>query len=198
MPAGPGWERLQPALDQLPVFTVANEEGQPLQYEVDGKPVAIFYSDVEAAKQELVAAREQYPSLGCDLIPIGLGGVYKLCCEDKAVLVPGAAELTAAGAPAGVSAMGLPLPFFACMEMSQEDSTGRPVLPLFVSHADCSAAVAQASKQDLEEGDAPLEIVGLSLPSVVERLATVAEGAPAFKFIAPRSSAKYIEAYLDP
>ena len=58
----------------MPLFTVANEKGQPLNYEVNGKDVAIFYADVEQAKEELKASVEQFPTMGCDLIPVGLGG----------------------------------------------------------------------------------------------------------------------------
>ena len=37
-----GWPRVKALLDRLPVFTVANEQGQPLQYEADGKPLALL------------------------------------------------------------------------------------------------------------------------------------------------------------
>ena len=82
------------------------------------------------------------------------------------------------------------------MEMSRESSTGIRVLPLFMSHADCVAAVKQATADDLGEGDEKLEVVGLSLPSVVERLSSVADDAPGFTFIAPAASGEHIRAYL--
>ena len=192
----PGWPPVEKALDQLPVFTVANNEGKPLQYEFDGKPVALFYADVEAAKNELSSAQEQFPDLGCDIIPFGLGRAYVLQCEDKAMLVPSVKDLSAAGLPAGMPAVGQPLPLFACMEMSREGPTGTPVLPLFMSHADCVAAVKQATSSDLAEGEEKLEVVGLSLPNVVERLSSVADDAPGFTFIAPAASAEHIRAYL--
>lgn len=180
----------------MPLFTVANEKGQPLNYEVNGKDVAIFYADVEQAKEELKASVEQFPTMGCDLIPVGLGGAYQAVCEGKAVLVPGLAELTAAGLPEGAPTMGQPLPLFACMEMSREGPDGTPILPLFLAHSDCKAAVDQATSTDLKEGDEQLEIVGLSLPSVVERLSKVADETPAFQFVAPSASAAHIRDYL--
>ena len=77
---------MQEDLDKLPVFTVANGEGQPLQYEVNSQPMAIFYADVEAAKKELANAKSANPDLeGVDLIPVGLGSAYKLSCEKKAM-----------------------------------------------------------------------------------------------------------------
>ena len=191
---GAGWPPLQARLDKLPMFTVANNEGQPLQYEVGGKPLAVFYADVDAAKKELAQSLSQFPELCCDLIPVGLGSAYKLTCEGKAMVVPGVADLVAAGAPEDAQPMGQELPLFACMEMSQDGESG-PVLPLFVSHADCAAAVKQAT--DTESPDAPLEISCLSLPSVVERLASVTDpSSGGFEFMAPDASLQHIQGYL--
>lgn len=195
----PGWKALRDQLDQLPVFTVANEEGKPLQYEVDGKDMGVFYADIEQAKEELANAKEQFPDkAGIDLIPVGLGGVYVACEDGGAMLVPALEELTKAGLPEGAPTVGQPLPLFACMEMSREGEDGNPVLPLFMSHADCAAAIRQATDQDLEEDDKgpPLEIVGLSLPSVVERLATMSDDTQAFTFVPPKASREHITEYL--
>ena len=76
------------------------------------------------------------------------------------MLVPGKAELKAAGAPPDADPRGQQLPLFACMEMSQEGPNGSAILPLFMCHADCAAAVAQATEAD--NPDEALEIVGLS------------------------------------
>jgi hypothetical protein len=190
-----GWPQLQGELDKLPVFTVANGEGQPLQYQVGDRPLAIFYADVDAAKKELSAATSQLGEGNCDIIPVGLGNAFKLSCDGKAMVVPGVAELQAAGAPPGAQPMGQELPLFACMEMSSDGEDG-PVLPLFMSHADCAAAVAQATDADGPE-DA-LEISCLSLPSVVERLGGVADDPSkgAFSFVAPSASVKHVESYV--
>ena len=191
---GAGWPQLQANLDKLPMFTVANQEGKPLQYEVGEKPLAVFYADVDAAKKELAQSLSQFPDLGCDLIPVGLGSAYKLTCEGKAMIVPGLADLVAAGAPEGAEPMGQELPLFACMDMSQAGKNG-PVLPLFVSHADCAAAVEQATAA--ESPEEPLEISCLSLPSVVERLASVAmPGTGGFEFMAPDKTLQHIAGYL--
>ena len=187
-------QALKGSLDRLPVFTVANQQGSPLEYEVDGTPTALFYADVEAAQKELESARKNFPDLECDLIPVGLGSAYALTTQKKAYILPGAAELNAAGAPPGVLAMGQPLPLFACMEMSTQNADGSPNLPLFMSFADCDAAVEEATAAD--SPDEKLEIVGLSLPSVVERLVTVSAETPAFSFIAPKASNKFITDYL--
>ena len=185
----PGWPQLQRMLDALPVFAVANEEGEPVQYTLDGQQLALFYADVSEAA---ATAKDQFPELKCDLLPIGLGAAYLMSCEGNAALVPGATELTASGMPAGMSAVGQELPFFACTEMAQETEAGTAVLPLFMSYDDCQAAVKQARDAD---GDAvALEIIGLSMPSVVEQLSSMADDGspPAFAFIAPSRSIEHI------
>lgn len=35
------------ALDELPVFTLASAEGQPLKFQVGARHLAVFYADVE-------------------------------------------------------------------------------------------------------------------------------------------------------
>lgn len=191
------WPQLKKELDAMPVFTVANERGQPLEYEIAEKPVAMFYADVKEAQAELKEAQKQYPELQCDLIPVGLGSAYKLSCEGNAVVIPSKSELVSAGAPEGVTPMGQQLPLFACMDIMREEE-GKPVLPLFMSFADCDAAVKSATELDEPEGDGPpLEVVGLSLESVVQRLLSVdpSQGV-AFSFIASSESQAYIQAYL--
>lgn len=190
-----GWPALKLALDRLPVFTVANDEGNPMEYEVGGKQVALFYSDIGAAQTELSNARLVKDATGCDLIPVGLGEVWRLAREGQALLVPGRGDLKAAGAPPNAQPVGQALPLFACMEMSREGESGAPVLPLFMSHADCEAAVVQATAAD--EPDAELEIVTLALDGVVDRLAAAsADEELAFTFIPPSDSVQFIEDFL--
>ena len=185
--------QIQSQLDALPVFAVANEEGKPLQYQVDGKPMAIFYADVDVAKDELEKAKEQHPDLNCDVIPVGLGAAYRMSCEGTASLVPSVTDLRACGMPEGLSAMGQELPLFACMEMHQQTEEGATVLPLYMSHADCEAAVTQAREA---AGDPDLEVVGLSLPGVVEHLTGIADDTPTFAFVAPTSSTEHVSSYV--
>ena len=124
--------RVKALLDRLPVFTVANEQGQPLQYEADGKPLALLYADVDAAKSELKSAKEEHPSLGLDIVPMGLGEAFQLHRTGAAVLIPSQDSMEAAGAPKGASPLGQELPLFACMEMAVQGEDGKPVLPLFL------------------------------------------------------------------
>ena len=123
------WPLVQAALDKLPVFTVANSEEQPLQYQVGERKLAVFYADVKVATKEYIAARDRADGgetalVGCDIIQIGLGAAYKLSVEGTAMIVPGMAELRAAGAPEDAQPIGQELPLFACMEMKLQGDAG--------------------------------------------------------------------------
>ncbi len=73
----PGWAAIRDELDQVPIFAVANAEGQPLKYSVqlakktdDGKDtfeVPLFYTHVEDALKELESAKENSPLPGMDM-----------------------------------------------------------------------------------------------------------------------------------
>ena len=189
----PEWPSIQGQLDALPVFTVANEDEKPLQYQVNGQPMAIFYADLLAAKKALDDAAGQNPDLNCDLISVGLGAAYTLSCQGKASLVPGVTELTACGMPEGLPAIGQELPLFACMQMTRETEDGRNVLPLFMSFDDCAETVKQAQEVNNDLG---LEIVPLSLPSIVEHLSSSASESQPFEFISPTRSTEHISKYV--
>ena len=190
------WPSVQTVLDEVPVFTMANEEKKPLQYQVNGQPMAMFYADVNAAMDQLYSIKKQYPDIDNDLVPVGLGAAYKMSCEGKACLVPGVPELTEVGMPEGMSAVGQELPLFACMEISKETDDGDAVTPLYMSYADCEAAVKEAEKVAETEDDDPLEVVGLSLPSVVEHFLSVKEGKPKFAFVTPSRTNEHLSSYV--
>ena len=57
---------------------------------------------------------------------------------------------------------------FACMEMAVQGEDGKPVLPLFLDRGEAQQAVEDAMAAD--DGDAKLEIVGLSLHKASEQL----------------------------
>ena len=73
----PGWGAIRDELDQIPIFAVANAEGQPLKYSVqltkkndDGKDmfeVPLFYTHVEDALKELENAKKNTPMPGMDM-----------------------------------------------------------------------------------------------------------------------------------
>ena len=71
-----GWEAIKKELDLIPVFTCANEAGQPLEYEIREKPSALFFTDIHAAKAELKDAQSKGGEV--DLIPVPLGMAFEL------------------------------------------------------------------------------------------------------------------------
>jgi len=188
------WNVIKQDMNAVPMFTCANEQGQPLQYEVNGQPVPFFYVDVDAAAKELEIAREA-TKLELDLVPFPLGEVFEKAMEEKALMIPSQAALMAAGAPQGVNPLGQAVPLFACMEIAQEMEDGRAVLPLFFSLPEAQSALAMAMQLDGGNPD-DFEVVGLSLIECVQQLATVADS-PAFQFIPPASSVEHIRKYLE-
>ena len=189
------WPQVQAVLDQTPVFTVANSDNQPLQYQVGDRQLAVFYVNVEAGKQSYETARDQHPDLGYDLITVGLGQAFKLASEAKAMVVPGSADLQAAGAPEGAEPMGQEVPLFACMDLKQRDGDdGAPQVPLFFSYADSAAAVAQAN--DADQKDLQIDAI-FSLQSIVEELAALEDPSSGeFVFEAPSASLHHAASYL--
>ena len=190
---GPGWPQLQAELDRLPAFCVANKEGQPLQYEIYGKPAGVFFADVDAAKAELAAARAEAAADGGATSSPSASARPSLTTDNSAMLVPGKAELKAAGAPPDADPRGQQLPLFACMEMSGRGRTARDPAAL---HVPRRLRGRRRADTEADNPDEALEIVGLSLDSVVERL-SASDGEPAFTFVPPSSSTAFIDAYLE-
>ena len=71
------WGAIREELDQVPIFAVANAEGQPLKYSIelakkndDGDntyEVPLFYTHVEDALKELENAKNNNPLPGMDM-----------------------------------------------------------------------------------------------------------------------------------
>jgi hypothetical protein len=195
-----GWVPIKKDIDQIPIFCVANKEGKPIAYSItinkDTFQVPFFYCDVEDAQKELKKAKEANKDLsdGMDLIPFPLGVAFEMWSKDQAVLIPSAAAIAQAGAPPGTSPVGQQVPLFACMDIMQETPDGKGALPLFMVLADANAAIDEAVKMDGGSTN-DFEVVSLSLNRAVELLATVPE-TPAFQFIPPENSLKFINDYL--
>jgi len=196
----PGWGAIEQELDQVPVFAVANADGQPIKYRIERKDdsfdIPFFYTHVEDALQELEKAKENSPTLkGMDINPYPLGGIFRMWATDAAVIVPNKRSIIQAGAPPNANPMGQQVPLFACMEIAQETKEGKPCLPLFFELEDANDAVAQAVSLDGGKVE-DFEVVGLNLPEAVNLLANAKEDTAAFEFIPPESSLKHIREYL--
>lgn len=84
----PGWGNIKAELDQVPIFAVANEKGQPIKYTIEKKEekfeVPIFYTHVSDALQELEKAKENTPLPGMDINPYPLGDIFEMWAKDTA------------------------------------------------------------------------------------------------------------------
>mmetsp|Transcript_10657 Transcript_10657/g.18732 ORF Transcript_10657/g.18732 Transcript_10657/m.18732 type:complete len:254 (+) Transcript_10657:88-849(+) len=193
----PGWGGIEQELDQVPIFAVANEQGQPIKYKIEKKDatfeVPLFYTHVGDALKELEKAKENNPLPGMDINPYPLGGIFRMWATDAAVIVPNKMSIIQAGAPPNANPMGQQVPLFACMEIAQENEKGKPVLPLFFELEDANNAVSQAVSFDGGKEE-DFEVVCLNLPEAVNLLANSEENA--FQFIPPTSSLEHIRDYL--
>lgn len=84
----PGWEAIKRELDQVPVFSIANAEGQPIKYRIEKSDalfdVPLFYTHVSDALAELEKAKENTPLSGMDISPYPLGGIFEMWARDTA------------------------------------------------------------------------------------------------------------------
>ena len=75
-------------LDQVPVFSVANAEGQPIKYRIEKKDetfeVPLFYTHVSDALAELDKAKANAPLPGMDINPYPLGDIFEMWAKDSA------------------------------------------------------------------------------------------------------------------
>ena len=201
------WPPLQAHLDELPAFTCVNAEGEPLGYERDGKPLAVFFADIDEAEQQLEMARTQYPQLGLRLMGVGIGDVFQRTIEGRAVLVPSSAALAAAGDDWDSSDM----PLYACLLMSKpsRDGSGKQVTPFFMDPAGAQSNLEGAVAIIERESGAPitedqrtqLQLVCTSLRKAVELVLDGREketcGDDRFEFIPPSRSVSYLQAASD-
>lgn len=201
--ASDGWKSIRKELDSMPIFCCANEKGQPLQYNVnDEVKMPFFYCDIEAVQEELSKAQAEMSAeiaKGLGIIPFPLGNAFELMAQNKAIIIPAVAALEAAGAPEGVNPLGQQVPLFACMDIMQEAQNGKPVLPIFMVHSEATSAMEEAIQAESGTSETEVdafEIVSLSLPRLVDMLASDAD-APAFHFLPPRDSIDYIQKYLN-
>lgn len=194
-----GWKAIKKDLNRVPIFSVATPEGNPLAYTVEIKgdkfDVPCFYCDVAAALTELEQTKAGAPSSDSfDIIPFPLGQAFELWATNKAVIVPSKQSILQAGAAPETNPIGQKVPLFACMEIMEEGEDGKAKLPVFMSLEDANAALKEAVGADGGEVE-DLEVVCLSLSGCIEQLTTVPD-TPAFHFIPPTTSLKYIQDYL--
>jgi len=189
---------LQKDLDEVPVFTCANRQGDPLGYERDGKPLAIFFADAARAKQELEIANGKFPELGLRVIGVGLGEAYKRTREGSALLVASAEALAGAGDDWDDAQ----LPLYTCLTLSQEQPDGTAATPLFLCPNDARTSLENAisaakaagplSSQMLEA----LQLMCTSLDTAIDVVLSGREKevcGDRFLFLPPSKSISYLQ-----
>ena len=133
--------------DGFPLFTHANADGAPLQYERadgGGKAFALLYSDIEHALAELAKNRREYLTLGLRVSPVGLGEAWRRALgavgDDRAGPARrGGARSTRAGTPRACRS--------SAARASPRRATrrgARPRVPWFASAADAQATLDDA------------------------------------------------------
>lgn len=199
--ASAGWPTIKKDLDECPVFTVANKKGQPLQYSVGGKAMPFFFTDLDAAKEELEKAcadstiSDMEGMDDIDIIPFPLGDAFVMMETGKGVIVPSKQAIEDAGAPKDASPLGQQVPLFACMTITQEGRDGKPLLPLFFVKQEVQNAIDEALAFDGDDGQDEFAITCISLQKAVELLATNQQ--TAFNFLPPQKSLQHIKEYLE-
>lgn len=189
--------KLLEELNELPVFVHCNEQGNPLEYERDGKPLALCYADCGEAQEALAQNRKAYPGLGLRLVAIGLGDAYERKAAGGAVVVPGSAALDAARNPSGEAWDDGTIPLFGCLQMTMPNAYGETVCPLFMCPDDAERAVGNAKPPTQQPGDDPagfdLTIVCISLDRALDLVTRRSAGAVGFQFVPPAASVAWLQ-----
>lgn len=194
------WKTLALELDAVPVFAIVTPEGSPLQTECGGQSIVVFFTDGMEADSQLSKASASLPDAKLRLLPVGLANAWLAQAKGEAQLVPGKAELRAAGAEVkGDDAVIGAVPVFGCMDLQTNRLDGTPCVPLFLSMVDAERAVMEATNEMLmtpggvSPEEASMDIQVLSLDKAIERTVTGSDGL-AFRFVAPSASLHKIEA----
>ena len=186
------WDPIKKELDHVPVFSCANDQGQPLQYSLGDKPVAFFFCDIDAATAELEKAKSETKLDGLRILPFPLGEAFEMGGKQMAAIVPSANSLEAAGAPAGLNPIGQQVPLFGCMEIVSNQPDGTTMTPLFFTFEEAENAMKMALGEAGVNagGDKKFEVTVMPLVKAVQVMAS--DEQKSFIFEAPTSSLDYL------
>lgn len=187
------WDPIKKELDHVPVFSTANSQGQPLEYNVGGKPIGLFFCDVNAAKAELEKAQKEIKMDGLQILPFPLGEIFEMGGKQMAAIIPAAEALEAAGAPKDLNPVGQQVPLFGCMEIQADQPDGTSKTPLFFTYKEAETVMNMAL-QGAGGGDQKFEITVMPLVKAVQSMATNEE--KSYMFEAPEASLAYLKSTL--
>lgn len=184
------WDPIKNDLNAVPAFACANDQGQPLQYDIGTGPLAFFFLDINAAKDELRKAQKETAMEGLTLVPFPLGEVFEMGAKQMALIVPSQKSLEDAGAPCGINPLGQQVPLFGCMDMTQNRPDGTSMVPLFLSMEEAREAMDMAL-QSVPDGDkGQFDITVIPLAGAVQMQATRSDRS--FTYVLPTSSMDYL------
>ena len=162
-----------------------------MQYDVVGSgPLAFFFLDINAAKDELQKAQEDTKMEGLNLVPFPLGDVFEMGAKQLAMIVPSQKAIEDAGAPSGMKPMGQQVPLFGCMDVTEDLADGSSMVPLFLSMDEAKAAMDMALTEVPEEEKAKFDVTVMPLAGAVQMQASNSD--KSFTYVAPRSSLDYL------
>ena len=185
------WDPIKNDLNMVPVFACTNDQGQPLQYNVGEGPLAFFFLDIAAAKDELQKAKEDTKMEGLNLVPFPLGEVFEMAAKKMALVVPSQEGIEAAGAPSGMNPMGQQVPLFGCMDVVETSPDGTSMVPLFLSMDEAKQALNMALEGLPAEEQSKFEVTVMPLAGAVQMQATNSD--KSFMYVAPKGSLDYLQ-----
>jgi hypothetical protein len=157
-------------------------------------PLAFFFLDIEAAKEELEKAKQDTASLteegGLNLVPFPLGEVFEMAAKQMALIIPSQKSIEDAGAPSGMSPLGQQVPLFGCMDMTQNRPDGTSMVPLFLSMDEAKEAMDMALQAVPDEEKSKFDISVIPLAGAVQMQATRSD--KSFTYVPPTSSMDYL------
>ncbi len=193
------WTPIKQELDHVPIFTITNDQNQPLQYNVGGtKTFAFFFIDVDAVKNELTKAKGEtnMESDTLQITPFPLGEIFELAAKEMAVIVPSVQGLEGAGAPKGLNPIGQQVPLFGCMDIQVNVGSGdgdsmMTSTPLFFTFEEAENAMNMAlGEAGGSDGGKKFEVTVMPLVKAVQTM--VMNENKSFLLEAPKSSLDYL------
>lgn len=185
------WDPIKNDLNMVPAFACTNDQGQPLQYDVGTGPLAFFFLDIDAAKDELQKAKDDTKMEGLNLVPFPLGEVFEMAAKKLAMVVPPQKGIEAAGAPSGMNPLGQQVPLFGCMDVVETLADGTSMVPLFLSMDEAKEALNMALEGLPADEQSKFDVTVMPLAGAVQMQATNSD--KSFTYVAPRSSLDYLQ-----
>lgn len=201
-------DKILASLDELPVFTLANEFGVPLRYATQPGDAAsgasapntdeleAFFVDAAMASAELTRVHTRFPDRTINVLPVGLGRALSRTLEPDsyARLIPRPQDVNAAihlteGGDGDYGGELGDLPVFGCYQLRRQRPDGLEETPLFLQEEDARSALSAAAGAGLDS----LRLRSSSLAIMCGMMGRGEVSQPrAMRFVAPNASLRYL------